>query len=96
MAHNYNLNIDSSQPQAYVARMTKLLEEAFEAVRRLTPDQQDEIAHVILQLTGSDRAAPVPLTPEEREAIAISKAAAGRGEFATDEEIQAIWAEYGL
>ena len=34
--------------------------------------------------------------PEEREAIARSKAAASRGEFATDEQVQAVWAKHGL
>jgi hypothetical protein len=76
--------------------MTKLLEEAFEAARRLTPDQQDEIARAILQLAGSDVAAPVHLSPEEREAIARSMEQASRGEFATDEEVRAVWAKYGL
>jgi len=77
--------------------MTKLLDEAFDTVRCLTPDQQDEIARTIFELAGSDhRAGPIPLSPEEREAIARSKAAAARGEFATDEEVQAVWAKYGL
>jgi hypothetical protein len=59
--------------------MTKLLEEAFEAVRRLTPHEQDEIARAIFQLAVSDhRAGPIPLSPEERDAIARSKAAAAR------------------
>jgi predicted transcriptional regulator len=74
--------------------MTKLLDEAFEAVRRLTPDQQDDIARAIFELAGSDLTEPVPLSPEEQEAIARSKAAAARGEFATDEEMQAVWAKY--
>jgi predicted transcriptional regulator len=74
--------------------MTKLLEEAIEVARRLSPDQQD-IARAILQIAGLDRVAPVPLTPKERDAIARSMEAASRGEFATDEEVQAIWAEYG-
>jgi hypothetical protein len=87
---------DSDQSQAHVGDMTKLLEEAFEAARRLTPDQQDDIARAILQLAGSDQVEPVPLTPEEREAIARSKAAAARGEFATDEEVEAMWAKYAL
>ena len=39
---------------------------------------------------------PVVLSPEEREAIARSKAAAGRGEFATDEQVRAVWAKHGL
>jgi hypothetical protein len=40
--------------------------------------------------------APVVLSPEEREAIARSKAAANRGEFATDEQVRAVWAKHGL
>jgi hypothetical protein len=76
--------------------MTKLLDEAFEAARRLTPRQQDEIARAIFQLAGADWTAPVPLSPEEREAIARSKAAASRGEFATDEQVRAVWAKYNL
>jgi hypothetical protein len=76
--------------------MTKLLDEAFEAVRQLPPHDQDDIARVIFQLAGTDLAEPVPLSPEEHEAIERSKAAAARGEFATDEEVQAVWAKYGL
>jgi len=38
----------------------------------------------------------VPLTAEEQAAIAESKAAAGRGEFATDEQVRATWAKHGL
>jgi hypothetical protein len=73
--------------------MTKLLEQAVETARRLTPDEQDDVARAILQLTGHD-VPPVPLTPEEREAIATSKAAAARGEFATDDEVRAVWAKH--
>jgi predicted transcriptional regulator len=39
---------------------------------------------------------PVALSADERAAIAASKAAAARGEFATDEQVRAIWAEHGL
>jgi hypothetical protein len=76
--------------------MTKLLDKALEAVRLLPPDDQDKIARVIMQLAGSDLPAPVPLSPEEREAIGHSKGAAARGEFATDEQVQAVWAKHGL
>jgi hypothetical protein len=76
--------------------MTKLLDEAVEVVRRLPSNDQDDIARAIMQLAGSELAAPVILSPEEREAIARSKAAAGRGEFATDEQVQAVWAKHGL
>ena len=76
--------------------MTKLLEQALEAVRLLPPGNQDEIARVIMQLAGSDPLTPIALSSEECEAIARSKAAAARGEFATDEQVRAVWAKHGL
>jgi hypothetical protein len=75
--------------------MTKLLDQAIAAVRGLPPDAQHDIARVLLQLAGTD-AAPVALSAEERAAIAASKAAADRGEFASDEEVQGTWAKHGL
>jgi hypothetical protein len=76
--------------------MTNRLDEAVEAVRRLPSEDQDDIARAIMQLAGSDFAAPIVLSPEEREAIARSKAAVGRGEFATDEQVQAVWGTHGI
>ena len=75
--------------------MTALLDRAVEAARSLSPDAQDEIARLVLQLVGAEEA-PIVLTTEERAAIALSKEAAARGEFATDEEVHAIWAKYGF
>lgn len=75
--------------------MTKLLDQAVEAARRLPPDDQDDIARAVMQLAGADAAPPVPLTSDERNAVAKSKAAAARGEFATDEEVRAVWAKHG-
>jgi hypothetical protein len=76
--------------------MTKLLDRALEAVRSLPPDAQDDIARVVLQLAGSDESATVALAPDEREAIAVSKAAAARGEFATEEQVRSVWVKRGL
>jgi hypothetical protein len=76
--------------------MTKLLDQALEAVRLLPPDDQDEIALIIMQFAGADLPGPVALCPEEREAIARSKAAATRGEFAEDGQVRAVWAKHGL
>jgi hypothetical protein len=75
--------------------MTKLLEHAIETARRLAPDEQDDIARAILQLAGDSHAPPVPLTSEERQAIATSKAAGSRGEFASDDDVRAVWAKHG-
>jgi len=77
--------------------MTKLLDQALEATRSLPADAQDDIARIVLRLVGADdEASPVPLVPDERAAVAASKAAAARGEFATDEQVRAIWAKHGL
>ncbi|MCI0466955.1 MAG: hypothetical protein L0Y57_08130 [Beijerinckiaceae bacterium] len=75
--------------------MTKLLDRAVEAARNLPPDAQDEIARLMLQLAGSEEP-PIALTAEERAAIALSKKAAARGEFAADEEVRAVWTKHGL
>jgi hypothetical protein len=76
--------------------MTTLLDQAIEAARGLPPDEQDEIARLVLRLAGGDEAPPVALSPEERVAIAASMAATARGEFATDDEVRAVWAKHGL
>ncbi|MGO9740652.1 MAG: hypothetical protein ACLPN5_03895 [Roseiarcus sp.] len=75
--------------------MTELLEHALKTARSLTPAAQDEIARLILQLAAGE-GPPVVLTGDERAAIARSKAAAARGEFATDEQVRAVWAKHGL
>lgn len=76
--------------------MSKLLDDAISAVRRLPPSMQDEIARAMLVLAGNEDDEVYILTPEERAAIAESKAAAERGDFATDEEVAAVWAKHGL
>jgi hypothetical protein len=74
--------------------MTKLLDQALEALRVLPPDVQDDIARIVLQLVRDD-VEPVALSPDERAAISVSKSAAARGEFATDEQVRAVWAKHG-
>ena len=76
--------------------MTKLLDQALELARGLPSEAQDDIARIVMQLAGSDDTAPVILTVDERAAIAASKAEAARGEFATDEQVRAVWAKHGL
>ena len=81
----------------YNLAMTKLLDRAVEAARSLSPDAQDDIARVVLRLAGTDdEASPVALSPEERAAVAVSQDAAARGEFATDEQVRAVWRKHGL
>jgi hypothetical protein len=68
----------------------KLLDQALAAARDLPADAQE------LRLSGADDEPPVSLTPEEQAAITASKAAAARGEFATDEQLRTVWAKHGL
>ena len=76
--------------------MTKLLDQALKAAQALPEDAQDEIARVVLELAGLDQQAIHVLTDEERRAINASRAAASRGEFASDEDVAAVWAKHGL
>jgi hypothetical protein len=76
--------------------MTKLLDDALKAARSLSPDAQDSIARVVLRLAGTDDEAPVVLSTDDRAAINASKVAASRGEFATDEQVRAVWAKHSL
>ncbi len=56
---------------------------------------RDVLARILLQFAGEDQPV-IQLTAEERAALDISKAAAARGEFATDEQVRAVWAKHGL
>jgi hypothetical protein len=75
--------------------MTKLLEQAFEAARSLPPAMQDEMARVIIAMTGEQTPA-MQLSPEEEASFEESLAQAERDEFATDDQVRAIWAKHGL
>jgi plasmid stabilization system protein ParE len=50
--------------------MTKLLDDALAAARNLPPDDQDNIARVVLRLAGTDEEPPVALSTAERGTIA--------------------------
>jgi hypothetical protein len=75
--------------------MTELLEHAVETVRALPPAMQDELARVLLQLAGEEQPV-IQLTAEEDADLAAADEEIARGEFATDEEMSAIWAKHRL
>lgn len=75
--------------------MTVLLQQAFESLRDLPDDMQDEVVRMLLQLSGTDQPA-VTLDAAEAASFDASLQEADRGEFATDERIRAIWAKHGL
>lgn len=74
--------------------MTRLFDQAVATVTQLPDEQQDALARVLLQLAGQEQP-PYLLTPEEESDLDISIEAESRGEFATDEDIRAIWAKHG-
>jgi hypothetical protein len=49
----------------------------------------------VLQFAGLEQPG-IALTESERAAIAASRAVASRGEFASDDEVRAVWAKHGL
>jgi hypothetical protein len=75
--------------------MTKLLEKAIEAARKLSAEEQDEIAYAILAAASGSRA-PIALSDEEKRAIANSKRAASSGDFAAEAEVASVWRKHGL
>ena len=73
--------------------MTKLLEQALEAVSRLPPDVQDEIARAMLQLANSGG------EPEEIDAAHLPGVLEGLsqariGQFAGDAEVEAAFRRF--
>ena len=75
--------------------MTKLLEKAFEAVRRLPADSKDEIAHAILNLAGEE-GEPEDIDPAHLADVLESLAQAKRRQFATDAEVEAAFGRFDL
>jgi hypothetical protein len=75
--------------------MTRLLEQAFSTLATLPDARQDELARVMLQLAGVDQPL-IQLTPEEEADLAEAEAEIARGEFATAEDVRAMWEKHGL
>jgi hypothetical protein len=73
--------------------MTKLLEEAVEAVRRLPAESQNEIARAMLHLAASN-GTPEPVTPAHLAAVLEGLAQAERREFSSDSEVEAAFRRF--
>ena len=73
--------------------MTKLLERALEAVSRLSPDTQDEIARAMLRLVASD-GEPEEIDAAHLPAVLEGLAQAKRREFASDAEVEAAFRRF--
>jgi hypothetical protein len=76
--------------------MTKLFERAVKTVRNLPPETQDALARIVLQLAQENDLPPIAMSVEDEISFEESLAEAERGEFVSDETIQAFWAKHGL
>ena len=74
--------------------MTKLFERAVETVRSLAPETQDALARIVLQLARDNDLPPMAMSVEDEASFEESLAEAERGEFVSDEAIQAFWAKH--
>lgn len=75
--------------------MTKVLEDVIEKVRRLPEDRQAYVAEVLEQIVANDE--DLFVVPEEHRADVLEGLEqAERGEFATDQEMAALWKKCGL
>ena len=74
--------------------MTKLLQQALEAVRLLPPEDQDEIARAMLVLADKD-AEPEEIDPAHLGDVLEGLAEARRREFATDAQVEAAFRRFG-
>lgn len=73
--------------------MTKLLEEAVAKVRDLPDWDQDALAVAMLSMAETE--APVMAMDEQtRAAIREGMEQARRGEFVSDDEIEALWKQH--
>jgi hypothetical protein len=72
----------------------KLLEQAIETVRGLPAEVQDELARVLLQLAGKDQPM-LQLSAADEASLEESLAQADRREFATAEQVRAIFGRTG-
>ncbi len=75
--------------------MTALFDHAVDAVRSLPPESQDDLARLLLQIAGEEQPA-LEMSEAEAASFETSLGQAARGERATDEQVRAVWAKYGL
>ena len=75
--------------------MTKLLREAFEKVRALPPEMQDQVARMLLTYAGGEEPI-VEMTPEEIADLIEAKAEVARGDVASSAEVKAVLSKYRL
>ena len=75
--------------------MTKVLEDAIEKVRKLPEDRQAYVAEVLEQIAAAG-SEPFIVPEAHRAAVLQGLREAEQREFASDEEMAALWKKCGL
>jgi hypothetical protein len=75
--------------------MTKLLDEAIKKVRKLPEADQDEAAELLLAVAAR-KSEPIELDDETRAAIREGREQARRGEFASEDDMAALFERHGV
>ena len=75
--------------------MTRMLDEAIKKVRELPDSVQDDAAEMLFSVAAK-QGEPVRLDEETRAAVREGMAQARRGEFASDEDMQAFFERHGV
>jgi hypothetical protein len=74
--------------------MTELLEKAVAAVRRLSPEEQVDIARIMLR-PASREEEPEPIDPDHLSAVLEGLTHADRRDFASDAEVEVAFRRFG-
>jgi predicted transcriptional regulator len=75
--------------------MTRMLDEAIKKVRELPDSVQDDAAEMLFSVAAK-QGEPVRLDEETLAAIREGRAQARRGEFVSDEDMQAFFERHGV
>lgn len=73
--------------------MPSVIDEAIDALRKLTPERRDELARLVLHLAVDD-AEPEPIDPGHLPAVLEGLAQAERGEIATTAQVEAAYRRF--
>ncbi len=80
------LRLDTRRAVFYLEPMTKLLDEAIAEIRRLPPEQQDDIGRYLLQLASEEL-----LDADTIAALDEAEAQIARFEVVRGEDLKAFW-----
>ena len=79
-----------------MGQFSKRMRQALDTVQAMSPEQQDLLAVELMERARALAQPATSLSSEERAELEAGLAAARRGEFASDAEVNAMYARHGL